>query len=56
MIVTGDERRSEKQIHEQITKQMFAAVIHLDKDIHRIMMESGLSWEEDEWLEEMPET
>ena len=54
--MTGDEHRSEKQIHEQITRQMFAGSIHLDKEIHRIMMESGLSWEEDEWLEEKPET
>lgn len=56
MIVTGDEQRSEQQIHDQIADQMFAALIHLDHEIDKIMVESGLNWEEDEWLEEMPGT
>ena len=55
MIVTRDEDRRETQIHEQIKGQMFAALIHLDREIDRIMMENGLSWEEDEWLEERPD-
>lgn len=56
MIVTGDEQRSEQQIRDQIAGQMFAALIHLDHEIDKIMVESGLTWEEDQWLEEMPGT
>lgn len=56
MIVTGDEHGSEERIREEITALMFAALINLERDIHRIMIESGVSWEEDEWLEETPDS
>lgn len=55
-MVPGDERRSEEQIREEITKLMFAALTNLDREIRRIMKETGLSLEEEEWLEEMPDS
>lgn len=54
--MTGDEHRSEEQIREEITGLMFAALTNLDRDIHRIIKETDLSREEDEWLEEMPDS
>ena len=54
-VIPGDERRSEEQVREEITELMFAALTNLDQEIRRIMKEAGLSLEEEEWLEEMPD-
>lgn len=56
MIVSGDKRRSDKEIREEIAGLMFAALISLDREINSIMKESGLSWKEGEWLEEAPDS
>lgn len=49
-----DEHGRDDEIHDQIAGSMFSVLLNFDKQILKIMVEAGLTDEEDEWIEDNP--